>query len=100
MVVASFAEAWIENDWSRYTTADVNVASFAEAWIENHYHQSVQTAWVLVASFAEAWIENWVSHSWYLLIPVASFAEAWIEILLVQKSVKLMHGRLLRGGVH
>lgn len=31
---------------------------------------------------------------------VASFAEAWIEILLVQKSVKLMHGRLLRGGVH
>lgn len=33
-------------------------------------------------------------------VAVASFAEAWIEILLVQKSVKLMHGRLLRGGVH
>ena len=54
----------------------------------------------MVASFAEAWIEKEFSPIYAILESVASFAEAWIEILLVQKSVKLMHGRLLRGGVH
>ena len=56
--------------------------------------------YVAVASFAEAWIEKEFSPIYAILESVASFAEAWIEILLVQKSVKLMHGRLLRGGVH
>lgn len=47
-------------------------------------------------------VETRYAHdSWGITICcVASFAEAWIEILFVQKSVKLMHGRLLRGGVH
>ena len=67
-IVASFAEAWIEN----LDDADANkgtfVASFAEAWIENTT-SFLPVSKFLVASFAEAWIENWVSHSWYLLIP-------------------------------
>ena len=55
---------------------------------------------IYVASFAEAWIEKRSRKVKRAHDKVASFAEAWIEILLVQKSVKLMHGRLLRGGVH
>ena len=33
-LVASFAEAWIENGIITYTLSVVKVASFAEAWIE------------------------------------------------------------------
>ena len=35
VVVASFAEAWIENFEQLYYNFDLFVASFAEAWIEN-----------------------------------------------------------------
>ena len=35
-IVASFAEAWIENLKSVTDTPSDVVASFAEAWIENH----------------------------------------------------------------
>ena len=35
VAVASFAEAWIENDAHKISTCQYLVASFAEAWIEN-----------------------------------------------------------------
>ena len=63
-----------------YEVLKIVVASFAEAWIEI-VAELLAYEDTFVASFAEAWIEIWVSHSWYLLIPVASFAEAWIEII-------------------
>ena len=78
-LVASFAEAWIENVWLLSNTQWIIVASFAEAWIENTLLRTGLGHYI-VASFAEAWIENsFVMGENSLPLGVASFAEAWIE---------------------
>ena len=61
-VVASFAEAWIENTLLRLAEQNVTgVASFAEAWIEKIFFRL--SVWGrFVASFAEAWIEKLFYH--------------------------------------
>ena len=70
-------------DWNKHIMTwehgKIVVASFAEAWIE------ISTEWSYnvsnrVASFAEAWIEIFMSFLISLASSVASFAEAWIEI--------------------
>ena len=54
------------------------VASFAEAWIENALKLQPPLV-AIVASFAEAWIEKKIKHLLRQVLFVASFAEAWIE---------------------
>ena len=45
VAVASFAEAWIENDIPNASAMYPKVASFAEAWIEKvEYFEKKQTA--------------------------------------------------------
>ena len=56
------------------------VASFAEAWIEITL-AGIKRLWKAhVASFAEAWIEIYSPDDSANKGTVASFAEAWIEI--------------------
>ena len=78
---------------------DNKVASFAEAWIENFIAEAISFMKSSPPSRRRG-LKRFEKLENLKMRKVASFAEAWIEILLVQKSVKLMHGRLLRGGVH
>ena len=73
------------------------VASFAEAWIENQSHR-LRSTQNHVASFAEAWIEKMSIINLQSIALVASFAEAWIE-KRIYPFVDLIYRRLLRGGV-
>ena len=62
---------------------EIVVASFAEAWIEILTKISVLLCPAQVASFAEAWIEIAKAVADEAKATVASFAEAWIEILAI-----------------
>ena len=102
-------EAWIEKLLSCILIFLELVASFAEAWIENYQNLQIQSENLSPPSRRRGLkIQNtpkdtkiWKSPpsrrrglkiaSMCVSTPpetVASFAEAWIEILLVQKSVK------------
>ena len=61
------------------TPITVVVASFAEAWIENVSGIETKFMKEKVASFAEAWIEKFLHKFYCIIYNVASFAEAWIE---------------------
>ena len=99
VLVASFAEAWIEINITPYAPAFLKVASFAEAWIEiaNNFNM----LYVLSSRLLRGGVDwNYAMNTSLLNgFNVASFAEAWIEMKVMSEYDSEITCRLLRGGV-